>query len=105
MAKAESYFLDDGTEIFIENSQGSGIKRVSIGGDSVKRKVSEVLSSIGPTISQIRSSITAGEMAPDEISIEFGVQLSTEVGVIITRASSDINFKVSARWDMSQTDG
>ncbi len=105
MAKAESYFLDDGTEIFIENAKGTGIKRVSIGSDDVKRKISEVLSGIGPTISQIKSSITTGELAPDEIEIEFGVQLSTEVGVIITRASSDINFKVSAKWNTSQTDG
>ena len=36
--------------------------------------------------------------APDEISVEFGVQLSAEVGAFVAKASGDANFRVYLHW-------
>ena len=36
--------------------------------------------------------------SPDEVAVEFGLQLSAEVGAFIASASSTGNFKVSLTW-------
>jgi Trypsin-co-occurring domain 1 len=36
--------------------------------------------------------------APDEIEVEFGVQLSAELGAFVAKASADANFRISLRW-------
>jgi hypothetical protein len=36
--------------------------------------------------------------APDEIEVEFGVQLSAEFGAFVAKASGDANFRISLRW-------
>jgi len=35
---------------------------------------------------------------PDEIDIEFGIQLSAEVGAFVAKATGDANFRVVLRW-------
>jgi len=98
MAQAEIYVLDDKTEVFIENSEGSGVRRASVGEKSQKRHLKEALGILNPTISEIKNALDTETLKPDEVSVEFGVKLSAEVGVIITRASSDMNFKIVAKW-------
>ena len=36
--------------------------------------------------------------APEEIEVEFGIQLSAELGAFVAKASGDANFRVSMRW-------
>ena len=36
--------------------------------------------------------------APQEIEIEFGIQLSAQVGAIVAHTSGEANFKVTLRW-------
>ena len=36
--------------------------------------------------------------APDELEVEFGIQISLEVGAYIAAASSTANFRVTMRW-------
>jgi hypothetical protein len=40
---------------------------------------------------------------PDEVEVEFGIQLSAEFGAIVAKASGDANFRVRMRW--SNRDG
>lgn len=37
-------------------------------------------------------------MAPDEVTLEFGLQLGTEVGAVVAKGSSDVHFTVSLTW-------
>jgi hypothetical protein len=36
--------------------------------------------------------------SPDEIQVEFGVQLSADFGAVVARASGEANFKVTLTW-------
>jgi len=36
--------------------------------------------------------------APDEVSVEFGLELSAEAGAFIASASTEANFRVSLTW-------
>jgi hypothetical protein len=40
--------------------------------------------------------------APDEIEIEFGIQLSAEFGVIVAHTAGQANFRVALRWRRDQ---
>ena len=35
---------------------------------------------------------------PDEVEIEFGLKLSTEMGAIIARTGGEANFRICVRW-------
>jgi hypothetical protein len=37
-------------------------------------------------------------VAPDEIELTFGIQLSAEFGAIVTNATSTANFAITMRW-------
>ncbi len=50
-------------------------------------------------ISRLRSI----EEAPDEIGIEFGVQLSAQTGAFIASVAAEANFKVSMTWRRAET--
>jgi hypothetical protein len=38
---------------------------------------------------------------PDEVTLEFAVQLASEAGVVIARASAAANLKVTFRWSVT----
>jgi Trypsin-co-occurring domain 1 len=42
---------------------------------------------------------------PDEVSVEFGVKLSSETGAIIAKASADANFSITLTWKRAESEG
>ncbi|GAA1768985.1 CU044_2847 family protein [Agromyces humatus] len=51
-----------------------------------------------PAVTALLRQVKAQEDAPDEIEVEFGLQLSLDVGAYIAKASSGANFRVVMRW-------
>jgi hypothetical protein len=66
--------------------------------ERTQHSLDEVLSHARPAVSALLRQVRAQEDAPDELEVEFGIQISLEVGAYIAAASSTANFRVTMRW-------
>lgn len=101
--------LEDGTSVVFETdrdeSDGS-IERISRGGDEndqPKKAVqtfNKVAKSIQPAAQIVLDSLK--EMnSPKEIQLEFGLKFGAKTGVILASADTEVNFKVTVKWENS----
>ena len=58
----------------------------------------EATASVVPAASSLIARLRAAADPPDEIGIEFGVQLSAQMGAFIASAAAAANFRVSMTW-------
>jgi hypothetical protein len=93
--------LDDGGSIVVEVDDRRGpvtrgmreSEALVRGSDTFDAALARVAPAFKALVARVRD---AGQ--PDEIEIEFGLKLNTEVGVVIARTSGEANFRVSAKW-------
>ncbi|MFI2410375.1 CU044_2847 family protein [Streptomyces sp. NPDC018947] len=98
--------LSDGTAVLVEveGQQGSGIDRVGRGpGSGIVRDsahtLQEALAHIRPAVEAVADSVRGLTSRPDSVSVEFGIKLSAEAGVVVAKAASEANFAVRLEWD------
>jgi Trypsin-co-occurring domain 1 len=94
--------LEDGTSVFVE-AESSGREAVRggrAGGLAMEagETFESALARVQPAAFAIVELLRAISDAPEEIEVEFGIQLSAEVGAFVARASGDANFRVALRW-------
>jgi hypothetical protein len=80
---------------------GSLSTRGVTGGRLVERtqkSLDEVLAHARPAVTTLLRQVRGQDDAPDELEVEFGIQISLEVGAYIAAASSTANFRVTMRW-------
>ncbi len=65
---------------------------------SAKETFQEAFSRIQPAADAMISRLRDVADPPDEVEIEFGVQLTAEFGAVVAKASGDANFRVLMRW-------
>lgn len=58
----------------------------------------EATASLTPAAQSLISRLQGLDNPPDEIGIEFGVQLSAEAGAFIASVTAEANFRVSLSW-------
>jgi hypothetical protein len=58
----------------------------------------QAIERVTPAFSALLARIRAVAESPDEVEIEFGLKLNTEVGAIIARTGGEANFRVLVRW-------
>jgi Trypsin-co-occurring domain 1 len=61
-----------------------------------RESVEHAFDKFKPAIGAVVKSLHA--MAPDEFAVEFGIALSAESGVVITKGSADVHFTVTLSW-------
>lgn len=95
--KIQEFQLKDGTLINIEAIEvDSKITRVSKKEDIVEN-FEDSISVIKP-VSEVLFDTLKELNTPDEIQLDFGVSLGTNVGVIFVSGDVEANFKVSLKW-------
>ncbi len=62
------------------------------------RSLDDVLRHARPAVTSLLRQVREQEDPPDELEVEFGIQVSLEVGAYIAAASSSANFRVTMRW-------
>jgi hypothetical protein len=60
---------------------------------------------VGPAAAALIERLRRGLDAPAEIELEFGIQLSAEIGVIIASSSGHANVRVRATWKRAAAEG
>ena len=101
MAKIVEFEFEDGGTIRIEatasldefEAQPAGVSDLI---QKASEKFEEALAVITPTVKALLRMLH--DIGPSEIGIEFGVKVSADAGVLIARAGTEANFKVSLKW-------
>ncbi|MCA1674285.1 MAG: hypothetical protein LC799_19545 [Actinobacteria bacterium] len=92
--------LDGGGVIVVEASPpvGGVVKTRQPGKiiDETTQSLEVALESVGPAAKSILAKLR--EAGPAEITVEFGLALTAEVGAVITKTSGECNITVQLRW-------
>ena len=109
MAQLVAFTLEDGSTVAVEVAQapGSSSAGVSRGTRSAADDVTEKAATSfetrwiasRPIADPLITRMRAIEQSPDEIQVEFGMNLHAELGALIAAASTDANFKLSLTWN------
>jgi Trypsin-co-occurring domain 1 len=62
------------------------------------RTFEEATATVTPVARSLVSRLRAMDDPPDEIGVEFGVQLSAQTGAFIASVAAEANFRVSMTW-------
>jgi hypothetical protein len=66
--------------------------------ERTQQSLDEVLAHAKPAVTALLRQVREQEDPPDELEVEFGIQVSLEVGAYIAAAGSQANFRVTMRW-------
>lgn len=69
-------------------------------GDTLRDAVDRVR----PAVQDILDSLRSIPRRPDRITLEFGVKVTAEAGVVIARTSAEAHFTVGMEWDADERD-
>ncbi|MCK4856620.1 MAG: hypothetical protein KAT58_01495 [candidate division Zixibacteria bacterium] len=101
--------LEDGSTILVEVDEpesAGGTARVARRGDKIVEKANQsfetALDKVKPTANAVIAKLRGLYDPPDEISVEFGIKLSAETGVVLAAAGMEANFKVTLKWQKNQ---
>ena len=85
----------------VEDSPAGPVTR-GIGTQSIATRASQsfedAIGRVRPAAEAIVAQLRSLAVAPDEVGVEFGLELSAEAGAFIAAASTRANFKVSVTW-------
>lgn len=108
MPRLVEFPLENGSSVFVEVDDAHGsagearrgwgdrdVRVVEQAQVSFERAVQRVQPAVHGLLQQLRSIAEP----PDQVQVEFGLQLSAEVGAFVAGASSTGNFKVSLTWN------
>ncbi|MFE0378933.1 CU044_2847 family protein [Streptomyces inhibens] len=65
----------------------------------------EALRPLGGVLGQIHRSISSGSHRPDEVTVEFGVTLGSDLRLGVFSGNGEASFKVSATWNLGSGAG
>jgi hypothetical protein len=87
--------------VFVEigDEQLAGFEPAATPGEIVTRSATsleDALDRLIPTVQAIGDRLQS--LAPDECTIELGVKLTAEAGVIISKAAAEANFTLTLKW-------
>ena len=61
------------------------------------RSLSESLEQLEPVLRTVKDKLIAA--APEHLTVEFGVKLGGEYGVILAKGTAEVNLKVTMTWE------
>lgn len=101
MDNAIAYSLDDGTVIYFEERateqyRGETTDHVL---QSTQGHFERALKTLKPMILKIHSALYDPIKPPNEIEVEFGVNLKAAANVMISSSSVEAHFKVRIKWN------
>ena len=93
------------TKVLVEADDPTGVPqgqvRVAAGGvaaEQATKAFDAALAGIKPIAAIVMREVTAAVADADEISVEFGIKLTANAGIIIAGTSAEGNCKISIKW-------
>lgn len=105
MKRLVEFPLDQGGSVLIEideppvgpTTRGLGKDRSSMV-EEADKTFEEATAAVTPAARSLITRLQSIEDPPDEVGIEFGVQLSAQTGAFIASVAAAANFRVSLTW-------
>lgn len=97
----------DGGKVLIEVTDGAGglVTRGGAHGEVFTRAqqtFERALGQVRPAVQGVIDELLSLKNRPDEVCVEFGLDVHAEVGAFVAAASSTSNFKVTLTWRSQQ---
>ncbi|MGW4645538.1 CU044_2847 family protein [Kitasatospora sp. NPDC004289] len=104
MAQLARIALDGGGSILVEAADTAvGPVKASRIGDSIRELPTTLSAALGPVTGMARTVLThLREAGPSEVEVEFGVDLSTEAGVVISKTAANCHLTVRMTWSKDE---
>ena len=103
MAQVVEYPLEDGGVLLIQaaeaDAQAGGLGLASPTEERVKKAgetLESALAQVTPALKTVSGALR--ELSPDELTVEFGLTLTAETGVVIAKGSAEVHFTVTLSW-------
>jgi hypothetical protein len=95
-----AFKLEGGGVVYVDTTTRDQGGLVGAPGAVVEAKhtFEEAVSGLKPVAEALLSQVRSLAQSPDEVSLEFGVTLKLEAGVLIAKTSGEGNFKVEVKW-------
>ena len=102
MRRLVEFPLENGSSVYVEaeslaGEATRGMRTRQLAGEA-SQTFEAALERVQPAAVAIVERLRGLTDAPEEIEVEFGIQLSAELGAFVAKASGDANFRVSLRW-------
>lgn len=104
MTQLIEYTVEDGQKVILEIRDeyiGSGVQPASRGDGlliKAEQTFDQALESIRPAAISIIKKLKKLHEPPNEIELEFGINLNASVGAVVATTTLDANYKVTLRW-------
>ncbi|SRR6266498_3550859 len=103
MKRLVEFPLEDGTIMMVEveESEEDGLERVSRGGEMIERArqtLEESLETVRPAAQHIVEKLRSLHDSPDEIEVQFGINLNADCGAVLASAGITANYSVKLKW-------
>jgi hypothetical protein len=105
MGQLVEFSLEDGGTILVEvheTADTRGPVTRGLGGEQVAERArhtfEEAVERVEPAAQAIITRLRGMAQAPDEVQVEFGLDLHAELGAFIAAASAAANFKIAMTW-------
>jgi Trypsin-co-occurring domain 1 len=104
MGRLVEFALQDGGSVLVQVDEaaaggpvtrGLGDRHVTV---QAEQTFEQAIGRVQPAAQALIARLRALTDAPDEVGVEFGLELSAEAGAFIAAASTTANFKVSLTW-------
>jgi len=111
MKRLVEFPLDQGGSVLVEIDEPvAGPTMRGLGKDSsalvekADKTFEDATAAVTPAARSLIARLRSIEDAPDEVGIEFGLQLSAQTGAFIASVAAQANFKVSMTWRRQATE-
>ena len=102
MAYVGEMLLDDGQVVLLEvaGEGPTGAQRVSRGGAAAgaAETLQQALARVRPALGALVNEARGLTRPPETVTVEFGVTVSAEAGVVVAQGSTDAHFTVTMQW-------
>lgn len=104
VARLVEFPLQDGGTVLVQVDEAPpgpatrGLGNRHVVTEQAQQTFEDAIARIQPAAQALISRLRALTDAPDEVGVEFGLELSAEAGAFIASASTTANFKVSLAW-------
>jgi hypothetical protein len=69
--------------------------------DKAKKSLEQALNDLKPSLNLVKTAFT--DLEPDETSVDFGLSVSGEYGMVIAKGTAEVNFAVHMSWKRPAT--
>jgi len=105
MVQLVEFPLADGGTVLVQVADGDSGEATRGWGDQgtkvveqARQSFEDAVARVQPAVQGLLTQLRSLAEAPEQIEVEFGLQLSAEVGAFVAGASTTGNFKVSMTW-------